>query len=162
MKGETYKGYILTDNDWQKVGTYHTFKTFKVFFANEQRNIKLLYKRDFEESFTGQFLKAGFETFGVSFKERNSPSFNPYPKPISPTTNWFGTSIMEPDTIFIKDDKEMVMSLQGVETPFNKKYEQLFDQGAIKYICIKNRGEKMYEDWTGNLPPKELITEFLK
>ena len=165
MKGEKYKGYILTDNKWDKAGVHYLFNTFKVYFANERRNVELLHKRDFEESFTGQFLKAGFETYGVVFVngdndlKLNPKRFKLYKKSISPTTNWFGTSLYEPDTIFVKDEIQMVMSLGGVEAPYNEKYKQLFDQKSIKYIRIQKKNKTLYEDWTGNLPPKELINE---
>lgn len=160
MKGEKYKCWIMSTDSKTGEGYYRWFNTFKVYFAYEKYLTEQLYKRDMEASFTGQFLKSGFETFGIAFNY-NPPSTGIYKKSISPTNNWFGTSKMEPDTIFIKDDIEMVMSLQGIATPYNEKYKELFENCSCKYIRIKKNNDVLYEDWTGNLPPKELVDSFI-
>ena len=147
-------------------GSYYMFKTFKVYNAYKERLNQDQHNKDFNESFTGQFLKAGFEILGVNFIDGTATEppkgFFLYKKKISPTTNWFGISLMEPDTIFLKGNKEMVMSLNGVESPYNPKFHELFKSKSIRYICMKKDNDIIYEDWTGNLPPKELVDEFIQ
>ena len=139
---------------------YHFFKSFKVYSAYKSMEAEEIKYKDFNESFTGQFLKSGFETFGIAFNE-SKPEFNVYNKKINPSVNWFGTSIQSPDTIFKKDDVELLMSLQGWLAPYNEKYDTLFTECSVKYICVKKSGQKLYEDWTGNLPSKELINTLI-
>ena len=150
MTKETWKGYVLTDNDWGKVGRNHIFKSFKVFYANEKRNIELLYKRDREGSFTGQFLKAGFSS-GY---------------PISPTSNWFGVSVYSPDMILKKDNKKVHLSLQGMAMPMPYGEDDgvwdLVKQCKCKYIGLFIDDKPIYQNWTGNLPPKELVELMIK
>lgn len=103
-------------------------------------------------------INNGFKAFGLKF---NGEKFIPYKKEIRSNENWFGTSLYEPDTIFLKDDKELVMSLQGISTPYNSKYKELFDSCSIKYIRLKHKDKVIYENWTGNLPDKETVKQFL-
>ena len=141
-------------------GKYHYFKSLKVWKAFKETEFEQIRKFDFEQSFTGQFLKEGYETFGIalSFDGKGNKL---YKKQINPTCNWFGISVYEPDTYFIKDDKVMLMSLQGFATPYNGSYQELFKNGAIKYIRMQVKDKILYETWTGNLPSKEIVKQFI-
>ena len=138
-------------------GFYH-FKNFNIYWAYRELIRNDLEYTDNNKSFSGEFLKNGYETIGLSFTGNN---FKPYVKIIQPKNNWFGTSIMEPDTVFVKGNKEMIMSLQGFLAPYNNSYKELFDNCSIRYICLKDNDVKIYEDWTGNIPSKEVITNFI-
>lgn len=141
-------------------GKYHWFGSFKVYLAYRQLIAEELSKFDFEQSFTGQFLKAGFETYGIGLSPSRGKMFL-YKKQISPTINWFGTSVYEPDTYFVKGDRRLLMSLNGVETPHNERYIDLLKTCSCKYIKMEIGDKTIYEDWTGNLPSKEIVKEFL-
>jgi len=79
-----------------------------------------------------------------------------------PNNNWFGLSLYHPDVRLNKNDIEVKMSLQGISCPYNEKYYDLFKSRAVKYIRVKRGDLVLYEDWTGNLPPKELIESIIK
>lgn len=142
----------LQDSFWSKK---YWFKNFNVYMAHRNYERAKIAKMDFEQSFTGQFLVNGFTVYAPEFGWHLDRSFNP-------TLNWFGVSIYSPDRLFLKGDKSMIMSLQGHIVPYNDKYATLFEDKAIRYIKISNGDKIIYEDWTGNLPDKELIKEFLK
>lgn len=145
---------------WISGKGYYDFNNYKIYKSYKEHTFEELKRFDFEQSFTGQFLKEGFETFSVSF-DSSKPQFNIHKKEINPTINWFGTSVYEPDTYFVKNDKVLLMSLQGITTPYNPKYDELFNSSSIKYIKMYTKDNVIYEDWTGNLPSKEIVKEFL-
>lgn len=151
----------MTWKFWINSKGYYNFKSFKVYWAYRQLMREELYELDNALSFSGQFLKEGFKTYGIGFRNNKNPNFEFAEKQIRSNENWFGTSLYEPDTIFLKDDKELVMSLQGISTPYNSKYKELFDSCSIKYIRLKHKDKVIYENWTGNLPDKETVKQFL-
>lgn len=110
---------------------------------------------------TSELISSGFEVFYVRTENRKFLK-----KDFNPKNNWFGLSLYEPEGYFVRGDKSVLMSLQGVSIPVNKdiydKYNDLFNKRSIRYICLKDKGQVLYEDYTGNLPPKELVNEFIK
>lgn len=150
-------------------GGYHTFRSWKIYKAYREYGREYMDHFDFNMSFTGQFLKAGFETYGyyMSAIRTEDGLYNNIKnsvwakKNITPTLNWHGTSVYAPDTLFIKGNKSMLMSIQGCSVPYNKDYDELFRNRAVKYIVLYDGDDKIYEDWTGNLPPKELVSKFI-
>ena len=134
---------------WVNNKGYYEFKTFKVYWAYKEMVAEELHEYDFNESFTGQFLKGGF---------KGNRDFNP-------TENWFGVSVYNPDLILTRGTKEVWLSLQGLLVPGGQEiydmYKTLFDNMAIKYILFKDGNKKIYEDFTGNLPNKELVNKFV-
>jgi hypothetical protein len=75
---------------------------------------------------------------------------------------WNGVSRYHPDFVLINENKEATFSLQGVLTPLNDFYKELFDTMSVKYICLKIGDEIIYETWSGEIPDKEIINKFLK
>lgn len=148
-------------------GKYHEFRSWKVYSSYRERIREDLYFNDYNNSFTGQFLSSGFETFGLVLMAKqmgdeltNIKGFKWFKKDLDPTDNWHGTSTYKPDTMFTRGDRTLIMSLQGHATPYNNEYKELFKTCSIKYICMKIGGQKIYEDWTGNLPNKEIVDKF--
>lgn len=155
----TYR-YWINKEGKPFTGGYYEFKSFKVYMSYREYVAKELHRKAFNESFTGQFLKAGFDTFGIGLSIK-PPGLFIAPKQINPMNNWFGTSLYEPDTIFIKGNKEMIMSIQGIGSEWNEKYKELFESVSIRYIKLIDNDKVIYENWTGELPPKEIVKEFL-
>jgi hypothetical protein len=81
------------------------------------------------------------------------------PKPDG--NNWMGVSVYHPDLLVNLADVEVTISLQGRWTPYNEKYAALFDAAAIKYIGISKAGKTIYQTWTGELPPDDIIRQAL-
>lgn len=89
-----------------------------------------------------------------------------------PSNNWFGIGIMEhPDAEFVRDNKNCVLSLQGVlvaeEMNLMTQQERadnlaLIKSRACKYVRLKVDGKIIYKSYSGVLPPEELLSEFLK
>jgi hypothetical protein len=79
--------------------------------------------------------------------------------------DWFGVCVDHPDAWFRKEgfDGELQLSLQGIQTPFPKTYEDsiLMENVAVRYICIKIGKENIYETFSGILPPSNIIDEFI-
>ena len=150
MEKNTWKGYIMSPDAKDGNGHYHWFKTFKVYNAYEQFTYQRLRKQDLEKSFTGQFLFNGFIS----------------KHPISPTINWFGVSVYDPDVILKKDNKKVLLSLQGMAMPMpygeDEGVWKLVEQCKCKYIGLFIDEKPIYQSWTGNLPPKELVQSFLQ
>jgi hypothetical protein len=82
------------------------------------------------------------------------------PKPDG--NNWMGVSVYQPDLLVTLGDITMGISLQGSLTPYNAKYAALFDAAAIKYIGISKAGKTIYQTWTGELPPDDIIRQALE
>ncbi len=145
-------GYHIMSYDTKDGNGYrYEFRNFKVFLAYEDYTMQQLHKYDFEQSFTGQFLNAGFESSQ---------------KDLRPTINWHGVSVYHPDLILSRGEKQVILSLQGcltrIDNEIYKRYENLIKDCALKYIRLQDKDDAIYEDWTGNLPPKEMVSEFLK
>jgi len=84
----------------------------------------------------------------------------------NPSTGWLGIDMDHPDAWFTKEgeDKELILSLQGLLTGMPDRDEDwlLMKNRAVRYICLKVDGKKIYETFSGKIPPDEIITEFLK
>lgn len=149
----------LQDCFW---GKFYSFKNYKVYKSYRQMESELIRKIDFEKSFTGQFIKNEFIVFRLVF-DNSKPSFVWIrDSKFNPTLNWFGVSIYSPDRLFIRGEKAMIMSLQGASCVYNENYEELFKSKSVKYISLYDSNELIYQDWSGNLPDKNLIEYFLK
>jgi hypothetical protein len=72
--------------------------------------------------------------------------------------NWFGVSLYAPDWHFVLPSGAVItMSLQGPYTPYNAQYDALFHARAVKYIRVEYEWVKMWETWSGELPPYHII-----
>lgn len=77
--------------------------------------------------------------------------------------NWFGVSVYEPDFLFIRNDKQIIMSLQGASMPIPTTENELslFYARACKYIGFFQGEKTVYESWSGDLPTQEFIENFI-
>lgn len=80
--------------------------------------------------------------------------------------HWFGLCVDTPDAWFRKDgfDGELQISLQGFQIPNSITEEDkiLMQNCACRYICIKIGKEKIYETFSGKIPPEYIIYAFIK
>lgn len=136
----------LSEWDAASMRLYHTH-------MNAYYNHKLMhpeyYKQTYEEAnMTHKFAYRGFN----------------WHRPVDFYSNWFGCSVYEPDLIFTRDQKKIVMSLQGMAMPKPTRDEDwaLIKAGAAKYIGFSENGKVMYESWSGNLPSNEFIENFIQ
>lgn len=109
-----------------------------------------LYEPTYDEAnMTHRFIKRGFNP---------SRGFNPY-------ENWFGVSVYEPNLIFTRGKKAVLMSLQGMSMPLptseNTGTWELIKSRSCKYIGFKDGKNILYEDWSGNLPSQDFIENFI-
>lgn len=136
------------------------FKSFKVYWAFRAYESEQTHKRDMEKSFTGQFLYAGFDSFSLGL-DKEKMRFCMVKDQIQPKLNWFGVSTYSPCWVLMKGNKSLTMSLQGVLAPYNDKYSDLFNSRSVKYIKLQDGDNVIYEDWTGQLPSKEIVNHFI-
>lgn len=80
--------------------------------------------------------------------------------------HWLGVSVYHPDASFTKEgfDGELQISLQGMLSGFPEKEEDkiLMKKKACRYICIKINNKKIYETFSGKLPPENIVDYFIK
>lgn len=121
-------------------------------------------------NFIQQILEAGFFEQGqkrmleiMPHKEKLIPKWwekYPYEK------HWFGICIDHPDAWFTKEgfDGELQLSLQGLQMNYPKKEENkiFMKNRACRYICIKIGKEKIYETFSGKVPPENIVDDFIK
>lgn len=112
-------------------------------------------------NFVEKIIAAGFVNQG-----RGLPPF--WTPPYDPKSGWLGVDTNHPDAWFIKpgEDKELVISLQGILTPQSGKTREsririLFQNRAVKYIRLKSNGKVLYETFSGVIPPDEIVERFL-
>lgn len=113
-------------------------------------------------------INNGFEVYSIAFNN-HKPEFTVYKNTkFNSLNNWFGVSLYVPDALFRKDNKEVILSLQGIAASFShipadKKEEvnTLLEAKACKYICLKIEDTILYESWSGVLPSEELIISFI-
>jgi hypothetical protein len=81
-------------------------------------------------------------------------------------TGWLGISIDHPDAWFRKEgeDKELQLSLQGMQTghPVEEGDLLLMKNRSVRYICLKIKGEKIYETFSGKIPPENIVNLFFR
>jgi hypothetical protein len=119
-------------------------------------------------NFIQKILEAGFVEQGqkelfelLPHKERWIPKWwenYPYDK------DWFGVCIDHPDSWFCKDgfNGELQLSLQGVQTPKpNEEDKVLMENRACRYICIRIGDDIIYETFSGEIPPENIINQFI-
>lgn len=83
-------------------------------------------------------------------------------KEYNTSTGWFGLTMDHPDAWFRKEDNELQLSLQGVQTPGNwSGHEVLMQNRAVRYICLKFGEQKIYESFSGEVPPDEIVSQFI-
>lgn len=74
------------------------------------------------------------------------------------SSNWFGVSVYHPDWIIEMPNGCVVkMSLQGMSAPYNEKYAAMFDSTSVKYMLIRMGETNLWETWSGEIPPPEVI-----
>lgn len=74
------------------------------------------------------------------------------------TSNWFGVSVYKPDWVIEMPNGCMVkMSLQGMSAPYNANYDELFHSRSVKYMLIRLGEIDIWETWSGEIPPPEVI-----
>ena len=81
---------------------------------------------------------------------------NPIYKPLD---NWYGVSTYAPDQELVKGDSGVILTLQGLLTP-NRIPQHLYPLASavgLKYIGVYIGGSLIWETWTGELPPEEII-----
>lgn len=144
----------INSKDSPTGGGYYFFKSYKIYRAYRQYLQEQIHKFDWEQSFTGQFLSSGFK------------QTLPFDEELRPTDNWFGCSKYHPDFVLEKDNKMVHLSLQGIGMLYCineaiEKYPDLVKTCSIKFIHLQINNETIYKDFTGNLPPKELIKDFI-
>lgn len=120
-------------------------------------------------NFVERIIKAGFIEQGqkrllelTPHKERWIPKWW---EEYNASSGWLGVNVDHPDAWFRKDgeDKELQLSLQGVQTGYPESEEDklLMKNMAVRYICLKVGDEKIYETYSGKMPPDEIVSKFL-
>ena len=101
-------------------------------------------------NFVDSFIEAGYTPNITNFNTKN---------------NWFGVSTYHPDVVLIKGDNRLILSLNGRvprnDQPLLDKLMPLFQSMSVKYICIKVGDNTIYETWTGEIPPPDIISSVL-
>ena len=121
-------------------------------------------------NFVKQIIDAGFIEQGQKWiVDRQPHKINLVPNwwEIYPyNSNWFGLSVTHPDAWFRKPgfDGELILSLQGCIMPLHVSVQDeiLCQNRAAKYICLKIGKEKIFETFSGEIPPQEVIERFIK
>lgn len=77
--------------------------------------------------------------------------------------NWFGNSVYEPDFLYVRNDKQILLSLQGMSMPIPNSENglALLQANACKYIGFFSGGKTDYQSWSGELPTQEFIEKFI-
>ena len=121
-------------------------------------------------NFIERILEAGFVEQGqkkmleiMPHKEKWIPKWwEKYPY----DQHWFGVCIDHPDAWFRKEgfDGELQLSLQGIQLGYSEEKGDniLISGGACRYICIKIGSTKIYETFSGELPPENIVNDFIK
>lgn len=117
-------------------GFYYNFKSFKVYWA-------------YREFITESLTESNF------IQKAISNGFIPDEKDFTPNSNWFGVSKQHPDVILNKDNRTIVLSLNGCLTPYS------INENGKKYICFKENNKIIYESFFGELPSVEFIESFI-
>ena len=126
---------------------------------------------------SSKLKESGYKAYGISFGNctqqgniitplNNNFEFFPYEKhDWDPKENYHGASLYSPDVILQKNDKEVVISLQGVSTRDwdynNENLKSLSKNCKMRYICFKIKNEILFETWSGETPPEEIINKFI-
>jgi hypothetical protein len=92
----------------------------------------------------------------------NKSKFNPY-------DNWFGVSRQYPDVVLKKDNKEIILSLQGTlgvyyinENDIKDDIIPLMNSMSLKIIVFKKNGTVVYKNLTGIFPDEKFIKKFVQ
>jgi hypothetical protein len=103
-----------------------------------------------QSNFVQKALDYGFQT--------------PDKKPFKTNDNWFGISLYHPDAVFLKGDRKIIMSLQGIYTPMNvpEKYREIEKKCKLQYIAFVESDNIIYETFTGEIPSIEFVDNFIK
>ena len=82
----------------------------------------------------------------------------------NPNDNFFGVSTYHPYVILIKNDKEVIISLQGMIGSLyfkdNEINNEVSKQRKLKFIIFINKGEIIYKNSSGVFPDREFIRNF--
>lgn len=94
-----------------------------------------------------------------------SYGFVPDVKNFNSKNNWFGLSVYHPDVVFKKDNRRVVLSLNGCNVPLSIdiycKYKELFDTRSVKYIKFVKDSTIIHESFTGTWPSVDVFKEFI-
>lgn len=80
--------------------------------------------------------------------------------------NWYGCSVYAPDVGFIKGEKTVYLSLQGLVCGMNmtrctEDELKLAKEGALKYIMFMDNKNVLYRNFVGIFPDDEFVNEFI-
>jgi len=130
-------------------------------------------------SFSKKLKEAGFKAYGITFSgvtqqgniitpiNGEKMGFSYFERTDwNPNDNYHGASLYSPDVILLKENKTVIISLQGVSTPQQdkeeyKKIEDLWKNRKIRYICFKESDNILFETFSGEIVPEEIINKFL-
>ena len=134
---------------------YYLFKNFRVYLAYREYVNEYLHDIDYNSSFIGKFFKSGFPNENLCCSSK---------KPIYPKNNWFGVSVYNPDLVIKKGTKILIMSLQRFLTPLEGfiKHKELSKNMGLRYVCMREAENVVYETYTGEIPSDEILNNFLK
>jgi hypothetical protein len=83
-----------------------------------------------------------------------------------PDDNFFGVSVYHPDIVLIRNNKQVIISLQGVMGIIHfTKDEYCDDVGkkiGLKFIIFKEDDKIIYKNQFGVFPSREFIRKFCK
>lgn len=123
-------------------------------FRQHKRSFPQYYFPTYKEAnFTHKALCKGFTTI--------NDDFDPY-------NNWFGVSLYSPDVNLVRENKRIVLSLQGFLMRIPKPEEniqgwhEVSKQRSLKYLAFMDDNDIKYETFFGNLPDEEFIEQFIK
>lgn len=106
-----------------------------------------------ELNIVDQLLNAGFKETWI--------------KDYNPKNNWFGVSKYHPDALFVRDNKEVIISLGGafgtiyVPDKILRANIALFNNTAARIIILFENKKITYLNIHGVFPPTKILNEFL-
>ncbi len=118
-------------------------------------------------TFVDKIIKAGFVEQGqkrlLELMPHKEKHIQRWWEHYNTSNGWLGLSVYHPDAWFVKENKELLLSLQGVQTehPTTEEDIILMQNRAVRYICLKKDGKKIYESFSGKSPSDEIIEDFL-
>jgi hypothetical protein len=102
---------------------------------------------------------SGYKAAGIGFTGKK---FVIQAKEWNPEDNYHGVSTFSPDVLLSKPPFYITISLQGAATPHNEdeKLKELWQNRKIRYICFAENDTILWQTWSGEIPPNEIIEKF--
>lgn len=137
-----YRHYINTTK--YKKGGFYIFKNFKVLTAYREHITELMSS----STFTQKAIENGFIPSSKYFRGND---------------NWFGVSKQHPDAVLYreKDDKKIILSLNGMFTPYSLEAQHVILECGCKYIAFIKNDVIIYQNWFGEIPSEKFINDFI-